>query len=435
MGERGEWGSLGKRSRDTIIFVCHLPEDMDEYSWLKQIFSGAGKIMDVYIPRKRSFRLNQRFEFVRYGNKEEGLKAIKMWNTAQIQGHRLLVKVARFNNTRWNKQGQNAGVRKVYRVVKNKNPRAKEPNRIPNSHNAPVMENRSNRFATKTRKVAQPCINVSEVGNEWLSRSAIAKLSPFRSMIYMQDHLRNLGYSNIQMVTSDILSSSSGIETSVRGSGKVRGSMGEGAEINALHSINLAPLTIIGLNQILLLPRTSLSNLVENYDSGVANSISWVANSVNENPAPTSIFSERKDEGKNADGRLDQNVVNLTDDEPILAPLKAAINGVKGKKKRKSIYDILGFTKVNSLNNKGRKNKQKCEVFRSAVAAVALSASISSGGIVNRNRIILNEAQAIWECNKIMGMGYDGDEDEVVNRFADMKAQDLDKADRAAGQL
>ncbi|KAE9445683.1 hypothetical protein C3L33_22421, partial [Rhododendron williamsianum] len=203
MGERGEWGSLGKRSRDTTIFVCHLPEDMDEYSWLKQIFSGAGKIMDVYIPRKRSFRLNQRFEFVRYGNKEEGLKAIKMWNTAQIQGHRLLVKVARFNNTRWNKQGQNAGVKKVYRVVKNKNPRAKEPNRIPNSHNAPVMENPSNRFATKTRKVAQPCINVSEVGNEWLSRSAIAKLSPFRSMIYMQDHLRNLGYSNIQVRPMD----------------------------------------------------------------------------------------------------------------------------------------------------------------------------------------------------------------------------------------
>ncbi|KAI8567696.1 hypothetical protein RHMOL_Rhmol02G0141800 [Rhododendron molle] len=211
--------------------------------------------------------------------------------------------------------------------------------------------------------------------------------------------------------------------------------MGEGAKVNALHNINLAPLTIIGLNRILLLPRTSLSNLVENYDSGAANSISWLANSVNENPTPSSILSERKDEGKNGDGHLDQNVVNLTDDEPILAPLKAAINGVKGKKKRKSIYDILGFTKVNSLNNKGRKNKQKCKVFRSAVAAVALSASISSGGIVNRNRIILNEAQTIWECNKIMGMGYDGDEDEVVSRFADMEAEDLDRADRAAGQL
>ncbi|XP_058197926.1 uncharacterized protein LOC131313565 [Rhododendron vialii] len=214
MGKRGEWGSLGKRSGDTTkgnlgkksgatkIFVCDLPEDMDE-SWLKQIFSGAGKIMDVYIPRKRSFWLHQRFGFVRYGNKEEGLKAIKMWNTAQIQGHRLLVRVTRFNNTRWNKQGQNAGVRKVYRVVKNKNPRAEEPNRIPNSHNATVMKNQSNRFAAKTGKEAQPCINVSELGNEWLSRSAIAKLSPFRSMVYMQDHLRNLGYSDIKVCPMD----------------------------------------------------------------------------------------------------------------------------------------------------------------------------------------------------------------------------------------
>ncbi|KAG5550142.1 hypothetical protein RHGRI_015184 [Rhododendron griersonianum] len=571
---------------------------MDEV-WLKHIFSGAGKIIQVYIPWKRSFRLNQRFGFVRYGNKEDGMKAIKMWNTAQIQGHRLLVKEARFNNTRWNKQGQKkVGETKVYRVVKNKNPRAEEPKWIPKSQKAPMMENRSNRSAIKSGNGAQPCIKVSEVGNEWLTRSAIAELSPLRSMVYMQDHLRNLGYSDIQvrpmdsdrvvltfpniedrdsifnggkmgwlkdcfleifkwndtvstqgsrlvwlncygiplhvwnvatfnkigqiwgkiisisedsfkslsftvgkvlistttmetinqckgcvldevksvaqnsngyeeniveemvetneeaekavgsdggslqlvkvgmhggnygLATRDSFSSSSGIGLSVRGSGKVKDTLGEGAGNNSLPiTINLAPLTVIGLNRMLLSPRISLSNLVENQ---AAKSVSWVANSVNENLALPGILSERNDEDANGDGRLDQNEVNHTEDDPILAPLKAAINGVKGKKKRKSIYDILGFTKVNPVNNKGRKNKQKCEVFRSAIAAVALSASISSGGIVNINRIILDEAQAIWECNKIMGMGYDGDEDEVISRFADMEAQDLDRADRAA---
>ncbi|KAF7138730.1 hypothetical protein RHSIM_Rhsim07G0185000 [Rhododendron simsii] len=89
---------------------------MDEV-WLKQIFSGA---------EGRSYS--------RFGDKEDGMRAIKMWNTAQIQGHRLLVKEARFNNTRWNKQGQKkVGETKVYRVVKNKNPRAEEPKWIPKS--------------------------------------------------------------------------------------------------------------------------------------------------------------------------------------------------------------------------------------------------------------------------------------------------------------
>ncbi|KAI8547987.1 hypothetical protein RHMOL_Rhmol07G0237200 [Rhododendron molle] len=115
-----------------------------------------------------------------------------------------------------------------------------------------------------------------------------------------------------EAAAGDMLSSSSGVEKSAMGSGKVRGSLGEG-----------------------ILTSTETSR--EEYDEDEDNHI---------------------------------------EEEPILAPVKAAINGVKGKKKRKTIDDILGFTKVNSANNKGRKNKQKCEVYRSAVAALALSASI-----------------------------------------------------------
>ncbi|KAI8566658.1 hypothetical protein RHMOL_Rhmol02G0058800 [Rhododendron molle] len=93
--------------------------------------------------------------------------------------------------------------------------------------------------------------------------------------------------------------------------------------------------------------------------------------------------------------------------------MEMVINKVKGKKKRKTIDDILGFTRVSSFNNKSRNNKPKCAVYRSAVAALALSASLSSDGVINRNRIILDEAQAIWTCNKIMGLVYDGEEDEA----------------------
>ncbi|KAI8530680.1 hypothetical protein RHMOL_Rhmol11G0078400 [Rhododendron molle] len=71
---------------------------------------------------------------------------------------------------------------------------------------------------------------------------------------------------------------------------------------------------------------------------------------------------------------------------------------------------------------------------RSAIVALALSTSISSDGVINRNKIILDEAQAIWTCNKIMGLGYDGEKDEVITKFAAMEAQDLDRADKAAGK-
>ncbi|KAI8538812.1 hypothetical protein RHMOL_Rhmol09G0132500 [Rhododendron molle] len=61
MGERSK--QLVERSGVTRIFIRDLPEAMDK-SWLKHIFLGAVKIIDVYIPRKRSFRLNQRFRRV-----------------------------------------------------------------------------------------------------------------------------------------------------------------------------------------------------------------------------------------------------------------------------------------------------------------------------------------------------------------------------------
>ncbi|KAF7154406.1 hypothetical protein RHSIM_Rhsim01G0057700 [Rhododendron simsii] len=98
------------------------------------------------------------------------------------------------NNTRAERPKR----RKIYRVVKNNNTRAERPKRIPNQQNTLRLVDQIN-IAGETRKRSQLCINVSEVGNEWLTRSAIAKLSPLRSMAYMQDHLKNLGYSDIQV--------------------------------------------------------------------------------------------------------------------------------------------------------------------------------------------------------------------------------------------
>jgi len=111
-------------------------------------------------------------------------------------------------------------------------------------------------------------------------------------------------------------------------------------------------------------------------------------------------------------------------------PIQAAVKGIKGKKRRKNIDEILGFSKVDNRNHMGRgRTKNKCVVFRSAVAAVALNASVSSEGINNRNRILLDEAQTIWAVNKIMGIGYDGDENEVISKIAELEAQRMESAD------
>lgn len=108
--------------------------------------------------------------------------------------------------------------------------------------------------------------------------------------------------------------------------------------------------------------------------------------------------------------------------------IQATVKGLKGKKKRKNIDDILGFSKVNTRNQKGGR-RNKCVVLRSAVAAAALSASVSSGGINNRNKILLDEAQTIWAVNKIMDIGYEGDEEEVISKIVELEAQNLDRAE------
>lgn len=69
-----------------------------------------------------------------------------------------------------------------------------------------------------------------------------------------------------------------------------------------------------------------------------------------------------------------------------------------------------------------KKRKQKGAIFRLATAAIALS--ISSVGINNRNCILLNDAQGVWEFNKSLGLGYDGDEGEVESRIAQLEEMD-----------
>ncbi|KAI8552572.1 hypothetical protein RHMOL_Rhmol06G0277400 [Rhododendron molle] len=98
------------------------------------------------------------------------------------------------------------------------------------------------------------------------------------------------------------------------------------------------------------------------------------------------------------------------------------------KKKKNLVVEILGYPIATSpvVNRGGRKKKNKSVVFRAAAVAVALP--ISSEGISNRNRILLNESQAVWQVNKMIKIVYKGSEDEVISKIMDMEQEDDDRA-------
>lgn len=62
--------------------------------------------------------------------------------------------------------------------------------------------------------------------------------------------------------------------------------------------------------------------------------------------------------------------------------------------------------------------------FQVGKAAAALS--VSTEGIRNRNRIILNEKEAAWTVTKIIGEDFMGNDEEVISRI--MITDDIEAA-------
>ena len=49
--------------------------------------------------------------------------------------------------------------------------------------------------------------------------------------------------------------------------------------------------------------------------------------------------------------------------------------------------------------------------------AAAAAMSVSTEGIINRNKIVLNESKAAWSVTKILGTDYMGNDEEVISRI------------------
>ncbi|KAG5547287.1 hypothetical protein RHGRI_013083 [Rhododendron griersonianum] len=127
-------------------------------------------------------------------------------------------------------------------------------------------------------------------------------------------------------------------------------------------------------------------------------------------PAPTLIqsqvlsslglapFNKNLHHQNNVEKALSSNKISVTIDSSKEAK--------KPKRKVKSVEEILGIPQARNRKG-GRRRKQKCVVFRSALAAAALS--VSTEGINNRNRILLNESHAChMDGYKYLGNGLFG---------------------------
>ncbi|KAI8524000.1 hypothetical protein RHMOL_Rhmol13G0115300 [Rhododendron molle] len=92
-----------------------------------------------------------------------------------------------------------------------------------------------------------------------------------------------------------------------------------------------------------------------------------------------------------------------------LDPAKKAKEMGKGNSKHQPCEKMLGIPK--SKKKVGRK-KKKCVMFRSAIAAAALSAFSE-----DTNRLHLDDAKAARSFEKILDEDYLGDDEEVLSKF------------------
>ncbi|THG01861.1 hypothetical protein TEA_029465 [Camellia sinensis var. sinensis] len=105
-------------------------------------------------------------------------------------------------------------------------------------------------------------------------------------------------------------------------------------------------------------------------------------------------------------------------------PFKPYMGLSKRKSKRKLLQQVLGnFAAGDKLRRGGRKKGGKSVTLRSAAAALSLS--LSSDAIANRNRILLNEAEAVWKIGKLLDLHSDEHDDEVVSKIKEIQGANV----------
>ncbi|KAH7835357.1 hypothetical protein Vadar_025426 [Vaccinium darrowii] len=178
------------RDMSTItIYVDNLSDDMDT-EWLGQIFSKYGRVVDVFIPFKRSKNFRSKFGFVRFNTVVEAEKAIADLDGISIRDKKMLVKMATF------KVIQNQGDEhfRYPSTMKKPDTRKVDANAINLKGVYSEKEaGKSYADAVVGRSSAPRRISVNAIGNEWLTRSVVAKLCSLSAMESIREALHCKG--------------------------------------------------------------------------------------------------------------------------------------------------------------------------------------------------------------------------------------------------
>ncbi|GFS42115.1 hypothetical protein Acr_00g0078180 [Actinidia rufa] len=456
----------------TTLFVENLPDEMDE-EWMHQLFSNSGKVIEVFIPKKRSLKQNLRFGFVRLATREEGLIAIRSLNGINIRDHKILVKLATFVGPPDGSR-QYSGIHGIgKRNFKHAESRSRAEkgminhrdtknvggwNKDKSGNKASFLEILQGKGASKD--VSQTVkIKAREVGNGWLLRSAVAKISPNRSLMTIQEHLRSLGHLDIQVrhmggdwvvltfpTREDMLS--------MLGEGKREWlrewfmevhKWGEQPEIKYLGKIKVSTAIMEPINEAINLEVNGVLYPVRVCEEQVCNQFgNWRRRQYDgESEADDDVPNEVVDtyEGK-ADEDIEKQVDFMLgqsgDEERVSSSVSRNVHemGV-------SDIGVEVIEWVNKSSSKFAKNGFPEEDVEVGVANVGSQwqatnvvadskkdkrSNYRTKGVANRNRLILDEAQAAWAIGKILGMEYKGDEDEVVSKMVQMEEQDMEIA-------
>ncbi|KAH7837048.1 hypothetical protein Vadar_008956 [Vaccinium darrowii] len=148
-------------SADVVsVYVDNLSEDMDA-EWLGQIFSKYGRVLDSFIPKKRSKAYQSKFGFVRFNSLREAEEAIADLNVEVAKGNRFLKQDGAH-------LGKSTGKSYAEAVVGKS---GFEPKRI----------------------------FVDAIGNDWLSRSVVARMKSLSAMDSIRDALHCKGIPQVEV--------------------------------------------------------------------------------------------------------------------------------------------------------------------------------------------------------------------------------------------
>ncbi|KAH7843169.1 hypothetical protein Vadar_013520 [Vaccinium darrowii] len=171
------------------IYVDNLADDMDT-EWLGQIFSKYGRVVDVFIPFKRSKNFKTKFGFVRFNTVVEAEEAIADLDGISIRDKKMRVKMATF------KAIQNQGGEHLRHPSTVKKPVTGKVDANAIKLKGPNSEKEAGKSyadAVVGRSCALRRISVNAIGNEWLTRSVVAKLYSLSAMESVREALHCKG--------------------------------------------------------------------------------------------------------------------------------------------------------------------------------------------------------------------------------------------------